>query len=421
MRSTLLRIAVVVLLIVIAATAFSLWRHNRPLFATADQPFVFEQHPRELNFTGRRPTVAATVAGGLYLLSTEAGDAASTLTLRMSHDGGEHWMQPTTLSTPGSDVTTSAENAPQLAARVMYAFALWQEKGLGGGPQLRIARSSGMDATQPVSTLVTDKPSKDITYSGFASLALASNGDVYVAWLDGRDQTSAATGTFNVYLARSTDRGVTFHQNVQVATLACPCCRPSLAIGPDGKVYVAYRHVFGDNERDIAVAVSSDSGEHFNQPLRVSSDRWKLFGCPESGPVIALQGKELIVAWYTAADNNPGIRAAVSVDDAHSFSRPVVVSRKIQSANHPYLAGSDDGKIAIAFSGRATGSNGTWGEFMPFIVRVGSNNISAPVPVTADNHGDRYPAVSLAPEGDAYVVWSDPDSPPIYLARAVSR
>jgi hypothetical protein len=276
-----------------------------------------------------------------------------------------------------------------------------------------------MDA-KPVSALVTDKPSTDTTYSGFASLSLAANGDVYVVWLDGRDKTSAP-GTFNVYLARSTDRGLTFHHNVRVATLACPCCRPSVAVGPDGKVYVAYRHVFGDNERDIAIAVSSDSGEHFSQPLRVSSDHWKLFGCPESGPVIALQGKKLVVAWYTAADNQPGIRAAVSTDDANSFSHPVVISRKIQSANHPYLAESDDGQIAIAFSGRATESNGTWGEFMPFIVRIDSNRISAPAAVPADNRGDRYPALSLAPDGDAYVAWSSPDDPHLYLARAVSR
>ncbi len=422
MRSNLLRVAAVLLLLSLAAVAFVLWQRSQPLTNIADQPFLFEQRARELNIPSQRPAVAATVAGGLYLLSANTTEQTSTLTLRMSHDGGEHWMQPTTLNSPGSSVTTSAENAPQLAARGMYAFALWQEKNETGGPQLRVARSSGMNAKPPSSTQVIDKSSADTSYSGFASLSLAPNGDIYVAWLDGRDQTSAATGTFNVYIARSTDGGLSFHHNVRVATLACPCCRPSVAIGSDGKVYVAYRHVFRDNERDIAVAVSTDSAEHFSAPVRVSSDRWKLYGCPESGPVIALQGDSLVVAWYTAASDRPGIRAAVSTDNGSTFSHPVIISREIQSANHPYLAESNDGKLAIAFSGRTIASSGDWGDIRPFVVRIDSRGrVSAPVGVPSNTPGARYPVLSLAPDGDTYVTWSSPDAPKVYLARAVSR
>ncbi|WP_035352885.1 hypothetical protein [Edaphobacter aggregans] len=62
MRSTFLRIATVLLLLFVVAAAFLLWRRSQPLFATTDQPFLFEQHPRALNLAGRRPTVAATVA-----------------------------------------------------------------------------------------------------------------------------------------------------------------------------------------------------------------------------------------------------------------------------------------------------------------------------------------------------------------------
>ncbi len=406
----------------VLAAGFLIWRHSQVLVKTRDRAFVFEPHPRALQITGKRPVVAATVTGGLYLLSVETSGGAEALTLRMSHDGGEHWMSPTALSSPEAMVTTSAENAPQLAARGMYAFALWQEKNDATGPQLRLARSSGMDGKAPISTLITDKPATDKSYSGFASLAVAPNGDVYAAWLDGRDTTSAASGTFNVYLARSTDRGLTFHRNVKVATLACPCCRPSVAISDDGTVYVAYRHVYDDNERDVAVATSTDRGEHFSEPVRVATDRWKIFGCPESGPVVAVQGGKLIVAWYTATGEEPGIRMAASRDGGRSFSHGIAVSKGIQSANHPYLASREDGTIAIAFSGRLPSQTGEWEAVTPFVFRVDAGgHVSAVSRVPADEAGERYPTLSLAPDGDVYVVWSGIDTAKTSLVRAVSR
>lgn len=399
-------------------TTFLIWKREQPLIQTDHQAFVFERHPHPLGIEAKRPIVAATVSGGLYLLSTEN----AALTLRMSHDGGEHWTPPTTLNTPGSTVTTSAENAPQLAAHGMYAFALWQQRNDADETQLVEARSSGMGAIPPMTTLVTDKPATDKSYSGFATLAVAPNGDVYAAWLDGRDNTSASTGTFNVYLARSTDHGATFRHNIKVATLACPCCRPSVAIAADGNVYVAYRHVYGDNERDIAVATSTDHGEHFNSPVRIANDRWKLFGCPESGPVAAAQGNKLIVAWYTATGNRPGIRLTSSRDGGRTFSKELSVSKGIEGANHPYLSMADDGTIALVFSGRESAKNGDWNSLTPYVLRIDTKGrVSATTGLPADASSERYPTASLSPDGDLYVVWSGTDATHASLIRGTSQ
>ncbi|MEO6981526.1 MAG: sialidase family protein [Edaphobacter sp.] len=406
---------------VLLTIAIVLWRQSRPLIQTHRQAFVFEPRPHPLQLSARRPVLAATVAGGLYLLSVEQTGDTSSLTLRMSHDSGDHWMSPTQLTAPGVNVTTSAENAPQLVAHGMYAFALWQQKDASGTAQLLTARFTGMGPKPPAIATVTDKPITDKTYSGFATLATAPNGDLYAAWLDGRDNTSDSTGTFNVYLARSTDHGLSFQRNVKVATLACPCCRPSVAIAADGTVYVAYRHVFGDNERDIAVATSTDHGEHFTSPVRIANDRWKLFGCPESGPVAAVQGNKLIIAWYTAAGGRPGIRLAASRDRARTFSRELSVSKGIINANHPYLSATDDGTLAIAFSGRPPSNNGTWDDVQPYLLHIDTRGrVSAPTLIPADATGERYPAVSLAPDGDVYAVWSATDGTHASFARGTS-
>jgi hypothetical protein len=410
-------IAIGLTIVAVLVIAFLLWQHTRPLIQTHQQAFLFEPHPHALGIEAKRPVVAATVSGGLYLLSVED----SALTLRMSHDAGEHWMPSTPLSAPGDTVNASAENAPQLAAHGMYAFALWQQKNADDQTQLVEARSTGMGTAPPLTTLVTDKRATDKSYSGFATLAVAPNGDVYVAWLDGRDNTSASTGTFDVYLARSTDRGATFHHNIKVATLACPCCRPSIAIAADGTVYVAYRHVYGDDERDIAVATSTDHGEHFGPPVRVANDRWKLFGCPESGPVTAVQGNKLIVAWYTATGEQPGIRVAASSDRGQTFSKEISVSKGIENANHPYLSMADNGTIALVFSGRQP-TKGDWNSLTPYALRIDTKgHVSTTTHVPADASGERYPTASLSPDGNIYVVWSGADAAPASLIRGISH
>jgi hypothetical protein len=413
-RAIAIALATVFLLVV----ALLICQHTRPLIETQHQAFVFELHPHTLNIEAKRPVVAASVSGGLYLLSVEK----TALTLRMSHDGGEHWMPPTTLSSTGNPVNTSAENAPQLATHGMYAYALWQQTGSTDETQLVEAHSTGMGTQPPVTTVITDKPATDKSYSGFATLAVAPNGDVYAAWLDGRDNTSASTGTFNVYLARSTDRGATFHHNIKVATLACPCCRPSVAIAADGKVYVAYRHVYGNNERDIAVATSTDHGEHFSPPVRIANDHWKLFGCPESGPVAAAQGNKLIVAWYTATGDHPGIRLTASRDGGKTFSRELSVSKGIENANHPYLSMADDGTIAVVFSGRESTQHGDWNSLTPYAFRIDTKgHVSITTHIPADASGERYPTASLSPDGDIYVVWSGTDSAKASLIRGTSQ
>ena len=412
--------------VALAVAAYFTYTRTHPksgFTLTKAAAYRFEPQPLQLTSGARRPVVGSTVAGGLYLLTVEGSHESSALELRMSHDGGEHWMTPQRLSAEGSTVNASSENAPQLVSRAMYAYALWMDRSaLPTGVavnRMLLARSSGMDAKAPVGISVTDKAPDDTSYSGFPSLGLAPNGDIYAAWLDGRDK--GTPGTFNIYLARSTDKGVTFHKNIKVATDSCPCCRPSLAFGPKGKVYVAYRHVYGDNERDIAVATSNDSGEHFGAPVRVHLDRWHLLGCPESGPVMAVQNGRLLIVWYSAGGAHPGLRLAQSTDGGQSFREPFAVDGSLPGANHPYLAATDDGRTVLTFSARTPGSDGSWGGFSSYLVAIAPDGkVTAPQLIPGAANLDRYPTITLDADGSAYVATSSnkDDTSTAWLSRA---
>lgn len=384
--------------------------------------YRFEPQPRALSLALARPVIAAGVNGDLYLLGVDRANGGTKLTLSVSNDGGDHWGAGSTLNPESTIVSTSAENAPQVAARGMYAYALWQQRDAAGATTLQFARSMPAMSHPPHIVSPVDKPATDTSYTGFASFTVAPNGDIYAVWLDGRAPASSP-GTFSVYLARSTDKGMTFQPNVRVATSSCPCCRPSAAVAADGTVYVAYRHVYDDNERDIALATSHDGGKTFSEPVRISTDRWKLLGCPESGPVIAVQKNQPVVSWYTASEQKPGIRVATSTDGGKTFGPALRISEGILSANHPYLAQREDGSIAVSFSGRAAGQNGTWSPLVPYLFSIDPRgSISRAEALSGVQAGGRYPVTTLGQDGSAFVVWSTEDEQPkTYLDRATAR
>lgn len=169
---------------------------------------------------------------------------------------------------------------------------------------------------------------------GMHSLAVAGDGRVYVAWLDERDiQPKAADpakapshmhteSNREVYFASSSDGGRTFSPNRKVATEVCPCCKTSLAVGDDGRVYAGWRQVVPGDFRHIAVASSNDGGQTFSTPAVVSDDRWEIQGCPVSGPALSAGADgALRVLWYTAGEaGKPGFYWSESLDGGRTFS-----------------------------------------------------------------------------------------------------
>jgi hypothetical protein len=57
----------------------------------------------------------------------------------------------------------------------------------------------------------------------------------------------------------------------------------------------------------------------------VFQDGWEINGCPVNGPSIAASGRQVAVAWFTAAQDVPRVKLAFSEDAGASFSAPVVV------------------------------------------------------------------------------------------------
>ena len=251
-----------------------------------------------------------------------------------------------------NDVAGDAAPHDQAPPQVRVApdgtvYVVWQNNTHVTGRRfpysnLRLARSLNGGRSFEPAIFVNDDAGDVPSSHTFHDIAVASDGTVYVSWIDGRERARAeATGHAmqpgqhgshsapgmpgsDVRVARSTDGGRTFTPGVVVFSGICPCCRTSLAISGDGHVYVAYRSE--GESRDIMVSRSTDSGATFGEPVRVHADNWRIDGCPHAGPSLGVSSDGAVhVSWYTAAEARQGIWYARSTDGAASFSAPVAL------------------------------------------------------------------------------------------------
>jgi BNR repeat-like domain len=364
---------------------------------------VLQQHGIE---TSRHPHVYLK-ASNLYLLAVSGAHHGSRLTLSVSNDGGDSFDPPVAISEPNAQVSSHGENSPTLAINGIEFYALWEQNNEHGGTDLVFSRSLrfGRKFEKPIRITDKEKPSQN----GFSFLAVAPDGKIYAVWLDGRNPTGTAPGTSCVYLARSRDHGATFERNILVANNACPCCRPTLAFGNRGEVFVAWRGVAEGDIRDTMLAVSNDHGASFSAPARVAVDNWKISGCPHSGPSMVTRNKRLYISWHSEGEGtNAGIRIAWSEDSGKTFSRPVIASGSVVDTNHPMLSLSEDGRLVLVFKGRDPVKRDSWGPISAYLCEIDETGaVSSPIIVPGNSKSISYPAVAASTVGRVYVVWTE--------------
>jgi hypothetical protein len=101
-----------------------------------------------------------------------------------------------------------------------------------------------------------------------------------------------------LWVAVSRDGGESFREVALVDRGVCPCCRTGLATAPDGSVYVVRRTIFAGDVRDIAIARPADGGVSWTEPVPVHRDGRVFPGCPHVGPSIAVGADGTMhVAW----------------------------------------------------------------------------------------------------------------------------
>jgi hypothetical protein len=191
---------------------------------------------------------------------------------------------------------------------------------------------------------------------------------------------------------------------------ACDCCQTSAALAASGPV-VVYRDRSEDEIRDIYITRLVDG--QWSEPVAVHHDGWKIAGCPVNGPAVVARGEQVAVAWFSAADDVPEVKLALSSDGGASFSAPVMVAKETTSGRvgATFLA---SGNVAVSWMDIA----GETAQLMLALYDADGNLLDrVQVAESQASRRSGFPVISSSGD-DVYMTWTDiSGDPQVRVAR----
>ena len=396
--------------------------------------------PTSLAIPGRSNATPWVASHGPFVAVVwgASAEGKTDVFVAVSRDSGASFGRPVQVNTIAGEARLGGELPPRVAlmpgqASTPEMVVLWTARG--AATAIRTARShDGGRTFEPAVTLQAQAAPGD---RGWPSLALDTRGTAHALWLDHRGLASSrASGA-----ARATQTDGASHDGVAMAQKSgvyyaaadetatgerelakgvCYCCKTTLAAGPDGSLYAAWRHVYPGNLRDIAFTSSGDGGRTFAPPVRVSEDGWAINGCPDDGPALAVDRTGTVhLVWPTVLDG-PTPEGALFYATTR-YGRAFTPRRRIPTSgrarpSHPQIV-VDGGRVIVAWDESANGER----------VAIAREVKDQPTPglevgplVRLSTDGPAlYPVMAATPSG-LLAVWASGGPASVVRARAIS-
>jgi len=166
-----------------------------------------------------------------------------------------------------------------------------------------------------------------------------------------------------IFFAHSTDGGRTFSKPINLSNSIPGDGKGrltrrhwdngslDLALGPKGILYAAWT----EYEGRLWFSRSTDGGATFAEPLHVNPGR---DGVPARGPSLAVGAEgRVYLAWTVGEDAGADIHFAQSVDDGRSFGAPRTVLESDGHADAPKITVDAKGTVHLVYGESAPGSD----------------------------------------------------------------
>ena len=359
------------------------------------------------------PPVASFTMYGLYLAievyATDSYDSDGSIA-----DYAWNWGD-------GSVATHGLSSAHVYAVPGSYSVTLTVTDSSGVNSSLAkpfSATAAPLPTNQFSSSRKIDGAAAGTTQRNGAIVAFGAN--LYAAWEDRRD------GRGQIYISKSTDRGVTWSAPAQVNVSPYSGASqqsPSVAVGPDGAVYVAWQeNRSGGMNVNVYLARSNAGSLSFGPAVRVDDTgiqfSWQEF------PTVAVNSKGIVlVVWKDDRGGYPRVYCARSVNRGDSFSANLKVDDAVATTvatGTPSLAVDDVGRFYIVWNdNRDSNSN-------IYLSRSTDDGITFQSSVRVDDTGTATymqgnPSVSAAGDGFVCAVWRDGRSGLLDIYSATSN
>jgi len=171
---------------------------------------------------------------------------------------------------------------------------------------------------------------------------------VHLAWAD------SSSGIWDVYYASSSGGGDDFSQPVavDVGTTGAARGHPTLAVGPDGSVHVAWEEMRSGNW-DIYYA-RSDGGEAFSSPILLNDDAMHTDQV-QPAMVVGRDGT-VHLAWQDSRAGDWDIYYTRSIDGGASFTANLRVNEEAHSQQvDPAIGVDSQGRIHVTWADDLSG------------------------------------------------------------------
>ncbi len=291
------------------STFFFLVLHSiaQPLFSA----------PVLLSPEGTQPQLAVSKSGHAHVVFGTRKDAAIFHTA--SADGGKTFTDPHKIGTL-PDLALGMERGPRIAVAgdSVLVTAISHKDGM-----IHLwRRGNGAEGVWKEEAPINDTPGS--AKEGLHSMAANAAGKVAVVWLDAR------SGKTEIWISVSENSGKEWGGNTLVYRspdgTVCECCRPSVAVGEDGRIAVMWRNWL-DGSRDMYVSESAADGAGFTEAKKLGSGTWKLEGCPMDGGSIAF-GKdgEIETTWRREKSSFTASPGSAETLVSENAVRPFTVS-----------------------------------------------------------------------------------------------
>ncbi len=325
--------------------------------------------------------------------------------LRFSTLTDRQWSAPGTVAR-GPDWFSNWADLPSvvpISADTWAAHWLVLSPDSFGAYDIHMAVSRDAGATWSAPSLLNIDGTQ--TEHGFATLFPWGEA-IGVVWLDGRnyaledaaDPASAVTGTSLRYARISYEGDVV--ERGAIDELVCECCATDVVVTGGGPI-VTYRDRSEAEIRDVVVR--RHDGERWQSPVVLGPDNWQIEGCPINGSAIDAAGDDVVVAWFTAAGNEPRVRFARSADGGASFGEAIDVDTD-GSFGQVDVALVDSGAAVVSWWRRGE-ADGT-----ALVARriAGDGALGPIVTVAESDYAQPLDVPKMASTGDGLVfVWTD--------------
>ena len=288
--------------------------------------------------------------GGVYLSWVSRRDDMSILSYSKLANGV--WQAPQVI-TQGDDWFINWADFPSLAVNEDTMAAHWLRKSAQGPYDYDVNAAFYHEASQSWGEAITVHKDGVSAEHGFVSMLPMSGGRTFISWLDGRNtrmsanqagaaadhEGHGASGAMTLRAGIFDREGGTL-QEWQLDGRVCDCCQTSAAMAASGPV-VVYRDRSDDEIRDTYITRLIEG--RWSRPVAVHHDGWKIAGCPVNGPSVAALGEQLAVVWFSAKNESPEVKLALSRDSGATFSTPLMVADEttIGRVGASYLSSGD--------------------------------------------------------------------------------